>query len=148
MTVVTKLAVIACAAIFLGGCSSGAKDNGPQDQGVALAQQDSSFGWNVEPAAYEVREGKFLFNRYCAVCHGAGGAGDGFNAYNLDPKPHSLADSSYMAQISENSLKQVIELGGGGVNKSVLMPPYGHTLSKIQIQYLIAYIRGFTHSGT
>ena len=35
---------------------------------------------------YAERQGKQLFEQYCAICHGQSGEGDGFNAYNLNPK--------------------------------------------------------------
>jgi len=41
---------------------------------------------------YKERQGKQLFEQYCVVCHGQSGEGDGFNAYNLTPRPHSLSD--------------------------------------------------------
>ncbi len=91
--------------------------------------------------SYEERKGKRLFDHYCLVCHGETGEGDGFNAYNLDPRPHSLADSTYISVISDAIIEEVIARGGRGVNKSVLMPAYANTLSKEQIQYLVKYIR-------
>lgn len=90
---------------------------------------------------YDEREGKRIFEHYCLVCHGAGGEGDGFNSYNLNPKPHSLADSSYMSRLSDSYLEQVISFGGQSMNKSVLMPAYVNTLSEIQINRIINYIR-------
>ena len=96
---------------------------------------------------YDQRRGKQLFEQYCVVCHGKTGEGDGFNSYNLDPRPHSLADSTYMAALSDGTLADVISHGGRGVNKSVLMPAYGETLSQDQIQYLIKYIRTLARAG-
>lgn len=93
---------------------------------------------------YEERQGKRYFDNYCAVCHGKTGEGDGFNAYNLNPRPHSFADSAYMAALSDETLAEVIAFGGRGVNKSVLMPAYQNTLSGQQILNLIAYIRTFS----
>lgn len=90
---------------------------------------------------YEQRLGKRMFNLYCAVCHGALGEGDGFNAYNLDPRPHSFADSTYMAALSDATLTEIISRGGRGMNKSVLMPAYKATLSADQIKSLVRYIR-------
>jgi len=31
---------------------------------------------------YEQQQGKILYTKYCSVCHGEQGKGDGFNAYN------------------------------------------------------------------
>jgi cytochrome c553 len=95
---------------------------------------------------YTERQGKQLFEQYCVVCHGQGGEGDGFNAYNLNPKPHSLADSTYMKALSIETLTETISNGGKGVNKSVLMPAYQNTLSKMQISNLVGYIETFAQS--
>ena len=92
---------------------------------------------------YTERQGKQLFEQYCAICHGQSGEGDGFNAYNLDPKPHSLADSTYMKALSYEYMTEMISFGGKGVNKSVLMPAYQFTLSKAQISNVVAYIETF-----
>ena len=37
------------------------------------------------PTQYELRLGKDVYQSYCIGCHGDSGAGDGFNAFNLDP---------------------------------------------------------------
>jgi Cytochrome c, mono- and diheme variants len=92
------------------------------------------------------RQGKQLFEQYCVVCHGQGGEGDGFNAYNLNPRPHSLSDSTYMRALSSETLTETISFGGKGVNKSVLMPAYQNTLSKTQISNVIIYIESFTQT--
>ena len=57
---------------------------------------------------YDQREGKRLFEHYCSVCHGVSGAGDGFNSYNLNPKPNSFRDSVYMSNLSDSNLQQTI----------------------------------------
>ena len=90
---------------------------------------------------YDEREGKRIFEHYCSVCHGAAGEGDGFNSYNLNPKSHSFADSSYMSRLSESYLEQVISFGGQSMNKSVLMPAYGNTLSEVETDRVISFIR-------
>ncbi len=92
------------------------------------------------------RQGKSLFDHYCAVCHGPSGQGDGFNSYNLDPRPHSFADTTYMRAISDATLTEVVARGGRGVNKSVLMPAYSQTLNTAQIEQVIYYLRTFTTS--
>jgi cytochrome c553 len=95
---------------------------------------------------YMERQGKQLFEQYCVVCHGQSGEGDGFNAYNLTPRPHSLSDSTYMKALSSETLAETISFGGKGVNKSVLMPAYQNTLSKTQISNVVVYIETFTQA--
>jgi cytochrome c553 len=95
---------------------------------------------------YSERQGKQLFEQYCAVCHGQSGEGDGFNAYNLNPKPHSLSDSTYMRALSSQTLTETISFGGKGVNKSVLMPAYQKTLDKTQISNVVVYIETLTQT--
>jgi len=90
---------------------------------------------------YDQREGKRLFEHYCSICHGLQGAGDGFNSYNLIPKPNSFRDSVYMSHLSDSNLQQIITLGGESTNKSTLMPAYSHTLTEIQIERLVKFIR-------
>ena len=43
--------------------------------------------------------------------------------------------------MSDADLNSIIAFGGPALNKSPLMPPYGYTLTKPQMQALIAYIR-------
>jgi len=90
---------------------------------------------------YEERQGKVLFLRYCSVCHGAEGKGDGFNAFNLDPRPRDLSDSKYMDAFTEERLYQTIDLGGRGMNKSPSMPSWGGRLNRQEIRYVMAYVQ-------
>lgn len=97
---------------------------------------------------YEQRKGQRLFLHYCAVCHGIEGAGDGFNAWNLDPKPRDLSDASYQGAVSDEWLAEVIAQGGRGVSRSPLMPAWGHTLTEDQIREVISFIRTLTRKPT
>lgn len=96
--------------------------------------------------SYTERQGKRLFEQYCTICHGQSGEGDGFNAYSLDPRPHNLADSTYMKELPDETLTEIIAFGGKGVNKSVLMPAYQNTLDKTQISNVVAYIGTFVQT--
>jgi len=82
--------------------------------------------------------------KYCAVCHGTEGKGDGFNSYNLDTKPGDFTDSTYMRALSDSRLFETISEGGRGVRKSPLMPSWGATLSKDDILKAIYYLKAFT----
>jgi mono/diheme cytochrome c family protein len=90
---------------------------------------------------YEQSNGQKLFEHYCAVCHGASGEGDGFNAFNLNPKPRNLADRESMPRFSDQQLFAAISQGGLERGKSNLMPPWGNTLNERQVRYLVAYLR-------
>jgi len=98
----------------------------------------------VRSVSYEEQQGAFLYNRYCAVCHGQEGKGDGFNAFNLDPRPRDLSDSTYMRALSDDQIVQTISGGGRSVNHSPLMPAYGWTLKKQQIRHVASFIRSLT----
>lgn len=92
-------------------------------------------------ASYELRLGKELFRHYCQTCHGETGAGDGFNSYNLDPRPRDLSDLAFQKRKSDADLADAVRRGGAGVGLSPLMPPWGHTLSARQIDEVILYLR-------
>ena len=65
--------------------------------------------------SYELRLGKDIFRHYCQTCHGETGAGDGFNAYNLDPRPRDLSDPAFQKSKSDADLADTIRRGGTGV---------------------------------
>ena len=90
---------------------------------------------------YVAREGRTLFGHYCSTCHGAAGHGDGFNAYNLDPKPRDLGDPAWQSKRTDVEIEAVIRMGGGAAGLSTGMPPWGKTLSDRQITYLVAFVR-------
>ena len=92
--------------------------------------------------------GQALFQHYCAVCHGSTGGGDGFNAYNLNPRPRNFADSSIMSTKSDEDLYRVITQGGATTGKSPLMPPWGRVLKEKEVRELISYLRAFARSGS
>lgn len=95
---------------------------------------------------YEERQGKQLYTKYCAVCHGQEGKGDGFNAFNLDTKPRDFTDSIYMNALSDERLIETINEGGRGVNRSSLMPSWNGSLKSVEIDYVVSYIRRFRYS--
>jgi len=95
------------------------------------------------PLSYELRLGRETFQHYCKICHGETGAGDGFNAFNLDPHPRDLSDPAFQKTKTDGDLKDVIQRGGAGVGLSPLMPPWGRTLSTAQVDEVVLYLRTF-----
>jgi len=96
---------------------------------------------SVQPEpSYELRLGRDVFRHYCQTCHGETGSGDGFNAFNLDPKPRDLAAPAFQKK-SDAELADAIRRGGAGVGLSPLMPPWGRTLSAQQVDQAVLYVR-------
>lgn len=87
----------------------------------------------------EQTDGKRLFARYCATCHGDAGQGDGQNAYNLDPKPPDFSESLRVHQPSY--WRQIIEGGSAAVGRSSQCPPWGRTLGTSDFEVLVEYLR-------
>lgn len=90
---------------------------------------------------YNARQGRAVFRHYCAPCHGDEGRGDGFNAYNLDPKPRDLTDPQFQARQGDEDFAAVVRAGGGVAGLSAAMPPWGRSLSDRQILNVVRFIR-------
>jgi mono/diheme cytochrome c family protein len=88
-----------------------------------------------------LRDAGALYQRLCAACHGASGAGDGFNAANLPVRPTAHADSAYMSSRPDDTLFDGVFAGGYILDKSHTMPAWGETLSPEQIRSLVAHMR-------
>lgn len=91
---------------------------------------------------YQELLGSELNDQYCARCHNQESTAERVSNYdNLAVKPHAFTEGDTLNRMSDADLTAVISHGGPALNKSALMPPYGYTLSKSEMQALIAYIR-------
>jgi mono/diheme cytochrome c family protein len=91
---------------------------------------------------YQRQFGQSLNEKYCARCHNPESTPERVSNYdNLEVKPHAFSEGDVLNKMSDADLTSIISHGGPALNKSPLMPPYGYTLSKTDIQALIAYIR-------
>lgn len=88
----------------------------------------------------QLAEGKKVYGKYCSVCHGIEGKGDGFNSYNLNPRPRDFTDSSFVARFDSTLVIETISAGGSEVGLSPSMPAWGRTLSKVDIRYVAHYV--------
>ena len=81
-------------------------------------------------------------DQYCSRCHNAESTAERVSNYdNLATKPHPFTEGDTLNKMSDADLFAIISHGGPALNKSPLMPPYGYTLSKSDIQAIISYIR-------
>ena len=91
---------------------------------------------------YQQQVGFQLDEKYCARCHNPESTPERVSNYdNLDVKPHKFTEGDTLNKMSDAELTAIISHGGPALNKSALMPPYGYTLSKTEIEALISYIR-------
>ncbi|HEY3629121.1 MAG TPA: c-type cytochrome [Terracidiphilus sp.] len=91
---------------------------------------------------YQQQLGYQLDQNYCSRCHSSESSPERVSNHdNLEVKPHEFTDGDTLNKMSDADLLAIISHGGPSLNRSPLMPPYGSTLSKAEIQALIAYIR-------
>jgi len=91
---------------------------------------------------YQEMLGSQVNDQYCARCHNSESTPERVSNYdNLEVKPHPFNEGDTLNKMSDADLTAIITHGGPALNKSPLMPPYGYTLSKSEMQAVIAYIR-------
>jgi mono/diheme cytochrome c family protein len=91
---------------------------------------------------YQQALGRHLNDQYCERCHNAESTVERVSNYdNLDVKPHPFTEGDTLNKMTDADLTAIITNGGPALQKSALMPAWGNTLSKSDVQALIAYIR-------
>lgn len=85
--------------------------------------------------------GAALYARHCAACHGASGAGDGWNAGNLPVMPTAHSDPTLMSARPDDTLYDAIAAGGYVLDKSSRMPAFGELLRPDQILAIVEHLR-------
>jgi mono/diheme cytochrome c family protein len=98
----------------------------------------------IEETALGFQEtwGRELNMTYCDRCHNPESTRERVSNFdNLTPKPHAFTDGIMLNKLTDADLTSLITHGGVALNESPEMPPYGYTLSNVQVQALVAYIR-------
>lgn len=91
---------------------------------------------------YEQVVGQQLNGQYCDRCHNSESTPERVsNSDNLAVKPHPFTEGDALNKLSDEELMAIISHGGPALGRSAEMPPWGYTLTKGDIQALIAYIR-------
>lgn len=88
------------------------------------------------------------YDTYCVQCHGINRNGRGINSRDMSVQPRDHTDAKTMGDIPENEVLKVIKEGGLAVNKSVLMPAWGHVLNETEIREMAAYLRHVCNCGS
>lgn len=77
-----------------------------------------------------------LYQKYCVVCHGEDGDGEGIMTKLMDISPTDHSSPSAMNVVSNAELMETIQYG-----KGEFMPGWKDILSEPEIEALISYIR-------
>ena len=82
-------------------------------------------------------DGAKLFNETCARCHAPDGHGDPTAKRTLGvPDMH---DPVWQARLTDDDIRRTVREG----STSKKMPPFGTFYSKVQLDALVAHVRGF-----
>jgi mono/diheme cytochrome c family protein len=82
-------------------------------------------------------EGARTFQRYCALCHGEHGKGDGVASRLYTPRPANLTLSTR----SREYMERIVREGGAALGRSPNMPSWEQELGEQRIAEVIAYVR-------
>ena len=91
-------------------------------------------------------EGYKVFNKYCFICHGAEGKGDGPLAAKIGTQPANLTDNDRLGKRTDKELTRIIEGSAPHGPVSSDMPPWSKAISYTQIRSLVSYVR-YMHRG-
>ncbi|MFV8326913.1 c-type cytochrome [Flavobacterium sp. ZS1P14] len=86
--------------------------------------------------------GKDIFTKYCAICHGSGGKGDGPGATTLQPKPADFTDPEHSSFYSNQGRIYLIKKG----MKGTAMLAWENTLGEEEILSVYAYVNSLKNS--
>ena len=90
----------------------------------------------VRPGNAQVARGATVYSKYCALCHGSGGAGDGRAAAMQKVPPADLTVSTR----SPGYKLQIVRDGGAELGRSSSMPAWRDVLSDAEIAEVVEYI--------
>jgi cytochrome c oxidase cbb3-type subunit 3 len=88
----------------------------------------------------KIQASSHLYDTYCAQCHGVNRNGKGVNTIGLSVQPRDHSDTVGMSSLPREQMVKAITDGGASVNKSALMPAWGHVLTKEQIEDMADYL--------
>ena len=113
------------------------RERGGPGRGVWIALVLALITWGPERAWGDAGAGSILYQSRCISCHGTQGNGKGPAATGISPSPPDFTDPSFWKGVTDSYLLHVITNGLGP------MPGWGATLSPLDIDNLLEYIKTF-----
>ena len=112
----------------------------PPLRGLALALASASVlasTHDARPAKTPAARGAAVFSKYCTLCHGASGVGDGRAASLQKVPPANLTISA-----RGRSYKiQIVREGGAAMGRSSSMPAWREVLTDAEITDVVEYVQ-------
>jgi len=91
---------------------------------------------------YQAMLGEQINQIHCIRCHDSESTPERVSNHdNLEAAPHGFTEGAILNSMSDANLVAIIAHGGVALHKSAAMPPYGDTLTKTEIDALVAYLR-------
>jgi mono/diheme cytochrome c family protein len=87
-----------------------------------------------------IKIGKRAYEKYCSVCHGETGTGDGPGAAISGISPHDLTDKAYMSLLSDDEIVKIIRYGEE-VFPYLQMPGQGNKIPESTGWDIVYYLR-------
>lgn len=107
---------------------------------VAAARASVAAEAEVAP---DPENGRAIYDRMCAGCHGYKGDGGEGHRGGFSPHVPTLADKEYMASVPDDYLFLIIKKGGAYMGKMATMPAWEKRLDDKEIRDIVAHIRRF-----
>lgn len=91
----------------------------------------------------DLENGKRIYDRMCAGCHGYRGDGGEGHRGGFSPHVPTLANKEYMNSVPDDYLFLIIQKGGAYMGKMATMPAWEKRLNEQEIRDIVAHLRTF-----
>lgn len=127
--------MLAATIVAAGACAGGG--------GSSTDSRDPNAPVSHPVDAAVLENGKAVYLRNCAPCHGEAGHGDGPASATLNPKPRDHSNGEYMDALTDQKIADTIRMGGV-ISGYPNMPSSPHIRGDDMVA-LIAYVRTLSH---